>query len=170
MIQPDSVGTHGLPRIQDLKASQESHKVGLRKLMFAAGKARKKHTIEARVKGVVVHHIQDDAQPCLVQSLYHLPELVDPRPAVRVAGIAAFRDSIVHRVIAPVEGILICHRQNALLLLLAVWPKAAQITLQQIFGRLYMHRIGSRFTHTGALCLSNWQPYEYVNATGRLQY
>ena len=55
------------------------------------------------VIGVVVDHIQDDADVCLVECLYHLLELTDAYlRAIRVSRIAAFRHIVVDRVVAPV--------------------------------------------------------------------
>lgn len=110
------------------------------------------------MEGVVVHYIQNDSQSCLVQALHHLPELIDPRPTVRVAGIAAFRHSIVHRIVAPVEGVLICHCQNAFLLLLAVWAKASQVTLYAANLSLAERARRGKMTEARCIFLCFWRP------------
>ena len=55
------------------------------------------------VVGVVVDHVEDDPDACLVEGLHHLLELADAaRGVVGVGGVAALRHIVVHGVIAPV--------------------------------------------------------------------
>lgn len=83
------------------------------------------------MKCVIVNYIQNHPEAHTMQCLHHLPELQDSLPSIRIAGVAAFRDPIMDRIIAPVEGVLIRHRQDSTLLLLTVRAKSAQITLQE---------------------------------------
>ena len=55
------------------------------------------------VVGVVIHHVEDDGNACLVQGLHHLLELLDTgNGVVGVGGIAALGHVVVDRVVAPV--------------------------------------------------------------------
>ena len=55
------------------------------------------------VVGVIVDHVEDDADACLVEGLHHLLELTDAsRRGVGVGGVAALRHVVVHGVVAPV--------------------------------------------------------------------
>ena len=55
------------------------------------------------VVGVVIHHVENDTNSCLVQCLYHLLELTDAAGGVIwVRRVATLGHIIVHRVIAPV--------------------------------------------------------------------
>ena len=55
------------------------------------------------VVSVVIHHIEDDADVCVVESLHHLLELTDAHfGLIGIRGVAALRHIVVHRVVAPV--------------------------------------------------------------------
>ena len=55
------------------------------------------------VVGMVVDHVEDNVDACLMERLHHLFELSDAAERVgRVGGVRAFGDVVIHRVIAPV--------------------------------------------------------------------
>ena len=55
------------------------------------------------IPGVVIHHVEDDLDACLVQRLHHLLKLADARFGfVGIGRVAALGHVIVHGIIAPV--------------------------------------------------------------------
>ena len=57
---------------------------------------------------MVVHHIEDDADACLMERLYHLLELADTSHGVIwIGAVGSIRHIIVHRVIAPIVFIVL---------------------------------------------------------------
>ena len=70
----------------------------------------------SRGGGVVVDDVHDDLEPGLVEPLDHRPVLADTRNAVGVARVAALRDSVVPRIVAPVESVHVPDRRDRRLL------------------------------------------------------
>ena len=69
---------------------------------------------------VIVDHVHDHPQAVLVERRHHVAELEDARHAVGIGGIAAFRDAVVERVVAPVETIGQSRRADCCLLILRI--------------------------------------------------
>ena len=56
-----------------------------------------------KVVGVVVNHIENNANACLMQCLHHLFELANAHfGAIRIGTVRAFGHVIVQRVVAPI--------------------------------------------------------------------
>ena len=55
------------------------------------------------VVGVVIHHVEDDADAGIVKRLHHLLEFADAHfRGIRIGGVASLGHVVVHRVVAPV--------------------------------------------------------------------
>ena len=60
------------------------------------------------VKGMVIHHIENDTDASLMECLYHLFELTDAYSRIiGIGAVATLRNIVVHRVIAPVILIIL---------------------------------------------------------------
>ena len=76
---------------------------------------------------VVVDHVQHHPQAGAVEPGDHLPELGAARGAVRVDGVAALRDGVVQRVVAPVVAVGVGDRRDARLLPVGVRRQRRQV-------------------------------------------
>ena len=68
--------------------------------------------ILSRGGGVVVDDVHDDLESRLVEPFDHRPVFADTRNAVGVARVAALRDSVVPRIVAPVESVHVPDRED----------------------------------------------------------
>mmetsp|Transcript_33843 Transcript_33843/g.75046 ORF Transcript_33843/g.75046 Transcript_33843/m.75046 type:complete len:242 (-) Transcript_33843:868-1593(-) len=124
--------THGVLSGRVVAARGLAHLPVLQTPVVVAGNNLVKHAVPVvgpRPKGVVVHHIRHHPPALGMQGLHHLPVLQDTAGAIRVCGIAALGHAVVHGVIAPVESILVRHRQHRRLLHLTVGGVAGQVIL-----------------------------------------
>ena len=90
--------------------------------------------------GMVVDHVHHHPQAVLVQGRYHVAKLQDALRAVGVGGVAALRNAVVERIVAPVEAVGCPRRAHRRLL-------ARRVARRRRHGRL--GALGCRLDHRG---------------------